>query len=101
PASHHARFDAGEVAARRLDVGSGLDLLEHLQRRPTGVSRFGEPLRTALAPAKLAERIAEVVLSLGPLDRHVRAGSDLERGPKGGNRFLEPVDAALAFAKRL
>src|SRR5262245_676963 len=101
PASRHARFDAGEIAACRLNVGGGLDLLEHLQRRPTGVSCFREPLGTALAPAQLAECIAEVVLGLGPLERHVGTGSNLERRPKGGNRFVEPLDAALALAERL
>src|SRR5437588_148729 len=62
PVSRHARFGAGEIAAGRLDVGRGLDLLEHLQCRPIGGNRFRQPLLVALAHAKLAQRVAEVVL---------------------------------------
>src|SRR5215471_20093294 len=76
--SRHARLGAGEIAAGRLDVGDGLDFLKDLQRRPIGGNRFRQPLLVVLAHAKLAQRIAEVVLGPGPLDRHIRAGSDLE-----------------------
>src|SRR5215470_16737677 len=66
PFAGHARFGAGEIAARGLDVGHGLGFLEHLQRRPIGGNRFRQPLLVALAHAELTQGIAEVVLGPGP-----------------------------------
>src|SRR5262249_59799020 len=50
--------------------------------------------------AKQRERIAEIGLSHGPVERHVLAGSLLQGGAKGINCLMEPRRAVLARAER-
>jgi hypothetical protein len=56
--------------------------------------------RPALLHAEPQERIAEVVLGPGPLERHPRAGQFLQGVAIGGDGLLEPRHPALPLAER-
>ena len=53
-----------------------------------------------LALAERLERVAEVVLGRGPLQRDALARSDLQGGAIGADRLFEPLGAVLALAER-
>jgi hypothetical protein len=59
--------------------------------------RLFEADGTTLALAQLHERVAEVVLGQGPIQRHALTGCFGQRRAIGGDRLLKMVGAALAL----
>jgi hypothetical protein len=54
---------------------------------------------SCLFRAQAPERGAQVVLGLGPLERHALAGAFLQGGAEGLDRLLEPGWIALSLAQ--
>ena len=55
-----------------------------------------QPKVAVLARAERLERVAEVVLGRGPLQRDALARPDLQGGAIGGDRLFQPLGAVLA-----
>ena len=67
-----------------------------------GARKVRRPAPAVPCPLPFAEpreRVAQVHLGHGPVQRHALAGLFLQRGAVGGDRLLKPRGAALAFAE--
>ena len=72
-----------------------------LQRGAIVGDRLLQSLSAILALAERAERVPEVVLGRGPLQRDTLARPHLQGGAVGGDRPLEPVVFALLFPEHI
>src|SRR5712671_402526 len=95
PASRAQRRDcSGSWPSRAARARGSFPAMHHekLQWLP--------PYGAALALTKHPERIAEIVLGHGPLERHALAGVFLQRVAKGDDGFLQPRGAAPTLGER-